>query len=117
MGSTNRRSLRRALRRACANPDVWSDRRADAVWQQFDQGTQRATLRLHRWATPERAEELAAARPPIPTLALWGAADPWFPPERSWPAPDPELFLDAGHWPWLDEPRAAARIADFMTSR
>ena len=58
MGSTNRWLLARRLRAGAATPDAWPDARIDAVWEQFDQGTQRAILRLYRSARPP-----ALARP------------------------------------------------------
>jgi pimeloyl-ACP methyl ester carboxylesterase len=48
MGSTHRWMLARALRRATVHPDAWSKQRIATIWKQFDQGTQRAILRLHR---------------------------------------------------------------------
>jgi pimeloyl-ACP methyl ester carboxylesterase len=80
------------------------------VWDQFDQGTQRALLRLHRGADPER---LAAAGTRLeavtaPALVIWGEQDRWIEPafadayaerlntQSAW------RIADAGHWPWLD---------------
>jgi pimeloyl-ACP methyl ester carboxylesterase len=51
MGATTRGMLARTLRRGCVNPDAWPDSRVAAVWDQFDQGTQRAILRLVRSGT------------------------------------------------------------------
>jgi pimeloyl-ACP methyl ester carboxylesterase len=48
MGSTTQWMLARILRSACARPEAFSDERVAAVWEQFDQGTQRAILRLYR---------------------------------------------------------------------
>lgn len=50
MGATTRRLLARTLRRGSVRPDAWPDERIAAVWDQFDQGTQRAILRLVRSA-------------------------------------------------------------------
>jgi pimeloyl-ACP methyl ester carboxylesterase len=50
MGATTRTVLTRALRRGCVNAGAWSDARIGTVWDQFDQGTQRAILRLVRSA-------------------------------------------------------------------
>ena len=58
MGSVNRSLLARHLRHGCVREDAWSQERVAAVWEQFDQGTQRAILRLHRDAGEPR---LAAA--------------------------------------------------------
>jgi pimeloyl-ACP methyl ester carboxylesterase len=50
MGATTRGMLARTLRHGCINPQAWPDSRVAAVWDQFDQGTQRAILRLVRSA-------------------------------------------------------------------
>lgn len=48
MGASTRGLLARTLRHGCVKPDAWTDARIAAVWDQFDQGTQRAILRLVR---------------------------------------------------------------------
>ncbi|MBV9942877.1 MAG: alpha/beta hydrolase [Solirubrobacterales bacterium] len=48
MGATTKGLLARALRRGSRRADAWSEERIDTVWRQFDQGTQRAILRLVR---------------------------------------------------------------------
>lgn len=48
MGATTRALLARTLRQGCVRPGAWTDSRVSAVWSQFDQGTQRAILRLVR---------------------------------------------------------------------
>lgn len=122
MGSTNRWLLARTLRGACANPDAFSPRRVQAVWEQFDQGTQRAILRLHR-ATSER--ELADAGSGLgslrmPALVVWGEHDRWMPfafaaayAERLRQATVYEV-ADAGHWPWLERSEATVQIVEFI---
>ena len=52
MGATTRGMLARALRRGSVREDAWPDTRVAEVWDQFDQGTQRAILRLVRSAGP-----------------------------------------------------------------
>jgi pimeloyl-ACP methyl ester carboxylesterase len=117
MGSTSRAILARTLRRACARPDAWSDAALDAVWNQFDQGTQRAILRLHRATDPAPAD-LASLR--MPALVIWGENDPWFDAEfadayaERLPDATAQRIPDAGHWPWLDQPDVIARIASFV---
>jgi pimeloyl-ACP methyl ester carboxylesterase len=124
MGSVNRRLLARTLRGASASAAAWPDGRVDALWEQFDQGTQRAILRLHR-AVDERG--LAAAgqtleRVGVPTLVVAGEADPWIAPAFAQAyvkrLPDARLALvaGAGHWPWLDEPEVVTRVAAFATA-
>jgi pimeloyl-ACP methyl ester carboxylesterase len=122
MGSVNRRLLSRFLRRGSATADAWPESRIDAVWEQFDQGTQRAILRLQRSldddalaAAGEGLEQLTQ-----PTLIVWGELDPWLDPafalaygERL-PSAEVELISGAGHWPWLDRPDVIETIAAFV---
>jgi pimeloyl-ACP methyl ester carboxylesterase len=122
MGATNQRRLAKTLRRTCVRPDAWSEERIAAVWQQFDQGTQRATLRLQR-SVDERG--LAAAGAKLaelerPALVVWGARDPWLDPAFAdayaarLPRASLELVADAGHWPWLDQPAVIDLVAEFL---
>jgi pimeloyl-ACP methyl ester carboxylesterase len=121
MGSLPRWLLARTLRGA-AGPRAFSDERVRAVWRQFDQGTQRAVLRLHRSAT-EEALAAAASRLDLltmPTLIIWGELDPWFPASLAeafgerLPNANVELVANAGHWPWLERADVADRIAAFV---
>ena len=122
MGATNRPILRRALRRASATPDAWPDERVEAIWDQFDQGTQRAILRLHRDTDPHwvstRAAELAGL--PVPIALMWGERDPLVG-ERlagayaaTLPQARVQPIADAGHWPWLDRPEVTRMLQDFL---
>jgi pimeloyl-ACP methyl ester carboxylesterase len=122
MGATNQRRLAKTLRRGCVRPDAWSEERTAAVWEQFDQGTQRATLRLQR-SVDERG--LAAAGAKLaeldrPALVVWGARDPWLDPDFAdayaarLPRASLELVADAGHWPWLDQPAVIDLVAEFL---
>jgi pimeloyl-ACP methyl ester carboxylesterase len=120
MGLTSRRTLTRALRPAFAGPVP--DRFVEATMRHFDQGTQRAILRLYRSA-PEST--LAAAGNNLshltaPALVVWGARDPYIS-SRFGDAYAAELprsqvvhVEDAGHWPWLDRPGLIDRIATFL---
>jgi pimeloyl-ACP methyl ester carboxylesterase len=119
MGLITRGMLARHLRGASTYPErVWPPERVDAVWEQFDQGTQRATLRLYRWADePHRAQiATALASISVPKMVVWGALDPWFAPAAAGGGSDEVVEVEgAGHWPWLDRPEVADRIADFLT--
>jgi pimeloyl-ACP methyl ester carboxylesterase len=122
MGSVSRRLMARALRAGSASAAAWPDERVKAVWEQFDQGTQRAILRLHRSVD---GADLAAAGGPalqrvdVPALVVWGEADPWLEPRFAdayvarLPDARRELVPGAGHWPWLDQPELLARLAAF----
>jgi pimeloyl-ACP methyl ester carboxylesterase len=122
MGSVTRRLLARELRRGCASPDLFSDAALAAIWEQFDQGTQRAILRLYRSA-PESAlatagASLAAVR--APALIVWGELDPWFDAMLAdaygarLPAAEVVRIQQAGHWPWLEDPSIVERVAAFV---
>jgi pimeloyl-ACP methyl ester carboxylesterase len=125
MGSVNRRLLARYLRRASTRDESWPDSRVGAIWEQFDQGTQRAILRLHRDAdeqTLARAEQGLSSLA-MPALVLWGERDPWLPPAvgetyaHALPEATFEAVPDAGHWPWLDRPELVERIAEFLAGQ
>ena len=116
MGAITKWLLARILREGSARPDVWTTERIDAIWDQFDQGTQRAILRLTRSAT--LAELAAAGSAPAtlgaPALVLWGEQDPWLTPgigaiyAEVLSQATLEVIPDAGHWPWMD-PAAGGR--------
>jgi pimeloyl-ACP methyl ester carboxylesterase len=121
MGSVPRWMLARVLRTASGG-GAFSDERVRSVWRQFDQGTQRAVLRLHR-ATGERELQAAGAglkQLAIPTLVLWGEADPWFPASFAdsyadrLPRATVHRVAGAGHWPWLERDEVAEEIAAFV---
>lgn len=123
MGTVNVRLLRRFLQRGSARPESWPPERAQAIWQQFDQGTQRAILRLLR-SGDESALAAAGDRLStllMPALVLWGTRDPWLPASigeaygQAMPHADLQLLPEAGHWPWLDQPAAGARIAEYLS--
>jgi pimeloyl-ACP methyl ester carboxylesterase len=121
MGSVNRWLLARILRAGAATPEAWPDDRVDAVWEQFDQGTQRAILRLQRSVDTAMlaasGQDLAHLEQPV--LVLWGEQDPWLPPSfadayaRRLPHATVERVAGAGHWPWLDLPAVAEHVAGF----
>ncbi|MBV9819854.1 MAG: alpha/beta hydrolase [Solirubrobacterales bacterium] len=121
MGSITRRMLARGLRAAAADDAVWPQARVDAVWDQLDQGTQRAILRALRSAGPTDLEsasaELEAMRRAV--TIVWGEADPWLAPRfaDAYAARLPDATVrrvpGAGHWPWLQRPEVAEELARF----
>jgi len=124
MGTTNRFTLRLASRETNATPGPMPDAWLDSVLEHFDQGTQRAILRLYRSSPPE---VLAAAGQRLgllemPALVVWGARDPYIPArfggEYAGALPHAELLElpDAGHYPWLEEPDVIDRLLDFLTA-
>ena len=124
MGATTRWVLAQGLRRAAADRAAWPDRRVREVWSQFDQGTQRAILRLHRSWSTEQAERLERdlVRLPVPALILWGDCDPWCGRDlaEAYASRLPESTFQpiprAGHWPWLDDPEAVERVSGWVTA-
>jgi pimeloyl-ACP methyl ester carboxylesterase len=124
MGSTTRRTLRLLSREGNATPGPMPERWLDTVLDHFDQGTQRAILRLYRSSPPD---VLAAAGSRLgeigaPALVVWGARDPYIPARfaRDYAAAlgGAELLMldDAGHWPWLDRPDVIDRVVEFVTA-
>jgi len=115
MGGTTRRMLARGLRRGSATREAWPDRRVATVWEDFDQGTQRAILRLHR-ATAAFALDGVLGELRAPAVVIWGDRDPWLAPEladayAAGLATAELERVDAGHWPWLDRPELVERVA------
>jgi pimeloyl-ACP methyl ester carboxylesterase len=116
MGATNRH----ALRIGSGMSGDW----AREVMADFDQGTQRAILRLYRSAGPD---VLAAAgrdleRITAPALVLWGERDPYLPTRfgrelaERLPAANCEVVSAAGHWPWIDDPAVIDRAVAFLSA-
>ena len=123
MGTTSRRLLRLLSREANATPGPLPDEWIESVLSHFDQGTQRAILRLYRSSPPD---VLAAAGARlrdlrVPALVVWGQRDPYIPSRFGRAYADTlggELVEldDAGHWPWFDRPDAVERIVEFVTA-
>ena len=112
MGFTNRRAFRRELPAEIA----------DRAYDEFDHGTQRAVLRLYRSSPPdllaragERLGELTQ-----PALIEWPTRDPYIGAEfgqrlaDALGGPTELTGLDAGHYPWLDQPGLVERVARFL---
>ncbi len=123
MGATNRFTLRLASRESNVTPGPMPEAWLDSVLDHFDQGTQRAILRLYR-SSP--SDVLAAAGERLgtldmPALVVWGMKDPYIPGrfarEYAQALPRAELveLPDAGHWPLLDRPEVLERLVDFLS--
>ena len=114
MGFTTRRGLRRDLPPAIA----------DAAWEHFDHGTQRAILKLYRTSPPDvlaaAGERLGDIR--APALILWSTDEPYLPAEfaeRHANALGGETaveLVDGGHWPWHGRPELVERAGEFLRS-
>lgn len=124
MGAISRRTLRLLSRESNATPGPMPERWLDTVLDHFDQGTQRAILRLYRSSPPDVLEtagrQLASVT--APALVVWGARDPYIPARfgAAFAAALPNAELvelpDAGHWPWIDMPEVIDRVVEFLTA-
>jgi pimeloyl-ACP methyl ester carboxylesterase len=112
MGVTTRWAFRRELPRELA----------DAAWEAFDHGTQRAILKLYRASPPQAlaraGERLGDVR--APALLLWPEDDPYIGAEFGQSHADAlggETTLEmvrGGHWPWLRNRELVVRAAEFL---
>jgi pimeloyl-ACP methyl ester carboxylesterase len=125
VGSATKRILGRASRRASASKGPMPEPFVASVAENFDLGTERATLQLLRSADPEvlaqAGEHLGAIG--APALVLWGEHDPYIPQRfgAGYAAKlgdaTLEVVEDAGHWPWIDRPELATRIVEHLGAR
>jgi pimeloyl-ACP methyl ester carboxylesterase len=124
MGTTSHFTLRLASRESNATPGPMPEEWLDSVLEHFDQGTQRAILRLYR-SSPSEVLAAAGARLgaiDAPALVVWGMRDPYIPArfgrEYAQALANAELLelADAGHWPWLDRPDAIDRVLEFLSA-
>jgi pimeloyl-ACP methyl ester carboxylesterase len=99
------------------------ERVVDEAWRHFDQGTQRAILRLYRSsgedALARAGLDLGAIE--CPALVVWGDCDRYIPSSfaDAYAAAlggeaEPLHLPDAGHWPWYDRPDVIDRITAFL---
>jgi pimeloyl-ACP methyl ester carboxylesterase len=124
MGISTRSTLRLLSKETNATPGPMPEEWLTSVLEHFDQGTQRAILRLYR-SSP--SDVLAAAGAELgslqmPALVVWGMRDPYFPTHfgQAYASAlgDAELveLIDAGHVPWLDRPEVIELVVDFLSS-
>ncbi len=122
MGCTSRGVLRRASARFSATPGPLPESWLDSVLEHFDQGTQRAILRIYRGASERELARAGAqlARLQMPSLIIWGMQDPCVPERFARAYADvlgsPQLIAlpDAGHWPWLDRLDVIDTLCGFL---
>ncbi len=125
MGTTSRRLLRLLSREGNATPGPLPEQWIDSVLDHFDQGTQRAILRLYRSSPPDVLTAAGARLGEIGAraLVLWGTRDPYIPARFARAYADAlggaELVEldDAGHWPWLDRADVIDRVVEFVSPR
>ncbi len=124
MGVSSRRALRLLSRESNATPGPMPEQWLDMVLDHFDQGTQRAILRLYRSSPPDVLAAAGARLGEIgaPAFVVWGKRDPYIPARfaQAYAAAlgGAELLEldDAGHWPWLDRPDVIDRVVEFVTA-
>jgi pimeloyl-ACP methyl ester carboxylesterase len=122
MGSGTRTAVTYATRASNASEGPMPGLFIDSIIDHFDQGTQRAILRLYRSSPPEvlakAGERLATLS--MPSLVIWGEKDPYIPEhfagEYARALGNAELLTvpGAGHWPWLDRPELIDRVLEFL---
>ncbi len=100
------------------NPRRLAKAMVDRMYRDLDWGTKRAVLRLYR-ATNNPGQMAEALGPlfrqlGVPTLVIWGAADPYLPvhyAERQrefFPNAQIVILERSGHWPFADDPEGVA---------
>jgi pimeloyl-ACP methyl ester carboxylesterase len=122
MGSSTRWGLRLLSRQATASGQPLPEDLLDSVWEAFDQGTQRAILRLYRGSPPDVLAQAGRHldRIDAPTLVVWGESDRFLPTRfaEAYAARLPNARLhrvrDAGHCPWIDQPGLVEDICAFL---
>jgi pimeloyl-ACP methyl ester carboxylesterase len=122
MGATNRFVLTRLSGETNATPGPMPAEWIASVLDHFDQGTQRAILRLYRSSPPDVLAAAGArlASLEMPALVVWGAQDPYisehFAHTYADTFADSQLLelADAGHYPWLDRPDVIDRLVEFL---
>jgi pimeloyl-ACP methyl ester carboxylesterase len=86
----------------------------------FDQGTQRAILRLYRSADPDRLAAAGAglgALAGVPALVVWGEDDPYIAPSFAHAYADAlggatvDVRPGLGHWPWVQDAAVVDAVA------
>jgi pimeloyl-ACP methyl ester carboxylesterase len=122
MGTTNNFTTRLLTRESNVAPGPLPQEWIARTLAGFDQGTQRAILRLYRSSPAEKLERLGErlGELDVPALVVWGLADPYIPARFGKAYADrlPQVELveygDAGHWVWLDRPDVVERVAEFL---
>jgi pimeloyl-ACP methyl ester carboxylesterase len=113
IGTTTGFALRRLL-----PPGV-----GDVAADHFDQGTQRAILRLYRSAPPQSLaahEPALGALKDVPSLVVWGKEDPYIATKYAERYADAlggatvRVLAGAGHWPWIEDDAARDGVVQFL---
>ena len=124
MGMTFRFTLRQLTRESNATPGPLPEQWIDSTMAHFDQGTQRAILRLYRSSPPGEARRggRSPRRAGRAGARRCGARATPTSPRASGPTTLPRCrrrelaeYPDAGHWGWLDRPDMIDRVAAFLS--
>jgi pimeloyl-ACP methyl ester carboxylesterase len=125
MALTSRRTWQR---RMSAGPDPLPKAFIDRMYDDFDRGTRHAVLKLYR-ATPLPYPPASGwvktlAGLDRPALIVWGANDPFLSKRRvedlkePFPSAEAKLLDGSGHFPYADNPEAAAEaVIPFVCSQ
>lgn len=124
MGLATRPVVRWASRGANGTPGPLPRPFLDGQLAYLDQGTQRAILRILRAtdgpALAEAGARLAELR--APALVVQGARDPYLPDDAAERLADRlgghteiRSVPNAGHFPWLDDPKPVWTVSDFLS--
>lgn len=122
MGATRKSMMRLLSREANVTPGALPVEMIERWWRDFDQGTQRAILRLYRSASPDvlAGAGIGLGEVRCPSLVVWGEEDPYLPTRmaqayaEALPAADLRLVPGSGHWPWLDVPGVTDDVRRFL---
>ncbi|ASW03368.1 alpha/beta fold hydrolase [Paraburkholderia aromaticivorans] len=118
MATTTRAGMRLLLRHG--NPRGLPVEYVDRAFGNFDARTRRAVLRLYRNTreTNGAMQDIANALRPLdlPAQVVWGAHDPYISVDfaeqqrKFFPRAEVLILRDSGHWPFIDDPDAVARM-------
>jgi pimeloyl-ACP methyl ester carboxylesterase len=123
MGFATRWASKRWLRIEKALKPDQVDAFVDETWEHFDQGTQRAILKLYRSAPPDVLERAGDRLGEIhaPALVMWGEEDHFLPPRLANDYADAlggetrvEIVPGAIHWLWRERPEVIDTVAGFI---
>jgi pimeloyl-ACP methyl ester carboxylesterase len=131
VASTTRASFHQAVQ--YMQPRPLPDAFIDRMYDDYDRATRCGLLRYYRSvrdATITDSNALARKQADAlkkrtrPALVIWGAKDPYIPPEQAYkqreafPGARVEVFQDSAHWPFVDNAaRTRALVVPFLRPR
>lgn len=120
---TNEKRFRAGMRYFHRNSRKLPDWFVDRLWEDYDLASRRAMMTMYRAAPPDGFTRLIPLFRELdrPALALWGERDPFVPSNQaelqreSFPRAEVVVLQGSGHWPFIDNPEAAAaHIVPFL---